>query len=160
MTSRHPVSVLMIVLGLALSPAAASAGEPAAAPAGSPEELARRLIHLTGGGDLGKQVMTQMVGSFRQADPGVPEEFWDEFMASVDPRELEDLVVPIYVENLSVEEMSAAIDFYSSPAGRSIIRKLPVVLQESMAVGQRWGQELARKVTEKLTRYRETHPRT
>ena len=77
--------------------------------AASPEALARQLIQLTGGGNLGKQVMAQMVGSLRQANPKIPDQFWTEFMASVNPQQIEDLVVPIYAKNLTPDEMRAAI---------------------------------------------------
>lgn len=73
-----------------------------------------------------------MVQSFTAANPDVPREFWDRFVASVDPEELEELVVPIYVKHLTVEEMEASIDFYWTEVGQSILRKMPVVMTESI----------------------------
>jgi hypothetical protein len=58
--------------------------------------------------------------------------------------------VPIYVEHLTVEEMQAAIDFYETPEGQSLIEKMPVISQESFAVGQQWGMELAQRVMEEI----------
>ena len=152
-----PRPVRLAAALLLVATAAARAAEPAAAAAPPPDALARQLLELTGGGELGKQVMTQVVASLRGAHPGLPDAFWDEFIASVDPAELEDMVVPIYVENLSVEEMTAAIAFYESPAGRSLVKKLPAIVGESMAVGQQWGARLAEQVVERLAaRQRET----
>jgi hypothetical protein len=151
---------LAVVAVLGLFPSMALALNESVQTNASPEDLARQLIHLTGGGGLGKQLMTQMVDSFRKADPKVPEEFWTEFLASVDPKQLEDLVVPIYVQNFTAEEMRASIQFYSSPVGQSLIHKLPVVLQQSMAVGQEWGKKLAQEAEERVAKYKRTHSDT
>ena len=160
MVSSHRIAALSLALCALLAAAPAPAEEPVEIVQASPEELARQLMDLTGGGELGKQVMAQMVSSFRGMDASVPEAFWDEFLDSVDAGELVEMIVPIYVRHLTVEEMSAAIDFYSSPTGQSLIRKLPVVMAESMTAGQAWGEELAREVVERLERYRQEHPET
>lgn len=68
--------------------------------------------------------------------------------------------MPIYVKNLTREEMAATIQFYRSPVGQSVIRKLPAILQESMAVGQQWGQQLGRDAMERLEKYKQSHPKT
>jgi hypothetical protein len=148
MARPHRLAALLAAAALVASGSVARAAEQAAAPA--PEELARKLLELTSGADLGKQAMTQVLDALRGVHPDVPDAFWDEFEASVDPEELEELVVPIYVDNLSVEEMNAAIEFYSSPLGRSLVQKLPAIMSESMAVGQQWGARLAEEVVERL----------
>src|SRR5687768_12241676 len=135
MSVKKTSRVLPLALALALCtslPCFADAAPPAAATAATAEELARKLIELTGGGSLAKQVMGQMLDAFRGANPALPDEFWTEVMASVEEEQLVDLVVPIYVKNLTIDEMQAAIQFYSSPHGRSLVGKLPVIMQESM----------------------------
>ena len=156
-TSRVVSLALALALCTAL-PAVADPAPPAPATAAKPEELARKLIELTGGGSLGKQVMGQMMEMFRSSNPSLPDEFWTEVMASVDEEELVSLAVPIYVKNLTVDEMQAAIDFYSSPHGRSLVTKLPVIVQESMTAGQKWGEQLGRQIYEKITKYKKAHP--
>lgn len=119
------------------------------------EELARELLEVSGGGALGTQVMTQMIQSFRTANPEVPGELWDRFLEQADPQELEDMVLPIYVKHLTAEEMEASIAFYSTPIGQSILEKLPVVMQESMQAGQQWGMKLGQQIAEELEARRE-----
>jgi hypothetical protein len=151
---------LAVIAILGLLPCTALALGESAKPTASPEDLARQLIELTGGGSLGKQVMTQMVDSFRKANPKIPDKFWTEFLASVDPKQMEDMVVPIYVKNFTPEEMRASIQFYSSSVGQSLIHKLPVVLQQSMAVGQEWGKKLTREAQERIAKYKKSHSDT
>ena len=100
------------------------------------EGVARDLLEVSGSAQMGVQVMQQMVASFKTTMPDVPPEFWDEFMRDVDPDELMELVIPIYVEHLTKDDMEAAIAFYRTTAGQAILAKLPVIMQESMTVGR------------------------
>ncbi len=116
----------------------------------STEEVARELLEVSGAGQMGLQVMQQMLASFKSTMPDVPQEFWDEFIRDVDPDELVKLVIPIYVKHLTKEEMEAAIAFYKTPAGQAILAKLPMIMQESMTAGQQWGMQLAAEVQRRL----------
>jgi hypothetical protein len=45
--------------------------------------------------------------------------------------------IQLYSEIFTQEEIDAQLAFYDSPAGRSIVEKIPVLTQKSMALGQR-----------------------
>lgn len=65
-----------------------------------------------------------------------------------------DSIADIYAANLTVEEMEAMIGFYRSPAGRSLLAKMPTILRESMKVGvdvgQRIGERAGTRAVERL----------
>lgn len=128
----------------------AGAGPAAGQEVSREEALARELLEVSGAGEMGLQVVRQMVQSFTAANPEVPQEFWDGFVEEVDPRELEEMVLPIYTKHLTAEEMEATIEFYRTPVGQSILQKMPVVMAESIKIGQQWGMELAQRAMEKL----------
>ena len=94
-------------------------------------EQIRELLEITGSGDIGVQVMESMVVQMRQSTPNVPSEWWDKFMTKLDPKELTELVVPIYEKHFTEEEITAMLEFYKSSVGQSIISKTSVVTQES-----------------------------
>lgn len=150
-------TIALIGLLSLLAPSVLRAGDAAPASAPSPEELARQMIQVTGGGSMAKQVMSRMIEAFRARDPALPQAFWTEFEASIDEKELEELVVPIYVKNLTADEMTAAIQFYSSPLGQSLVKKLPAIVEESMKVGGAWGQALAAKAYDRIKQYKQSH---
>jgi hypothetical protein len=110
----------------------------------------RKLLKMTGSGELGAQVMAQMLGNMKQSMPNVPEKFWTDFMKDVRTEELVDLIVPIYDRNLTHEDIKELIKFYDSPTGKKFVSVLPKITQESMGVGEKWGRELAEKVIKKL----------
>ena len=110
----------------------------------------RKLLKVSGQGELGIQAMGQMIGSFKQAMPHVPAEFWDEFMKEVDADDLVDLVVPIYAKHFTREDIQGLIKFYQSPLGKKFTSKQGVIMQESMAAGQIWGEGISKKLLKRL----------
>ena len=110
----------------------------------------RKLLKITGSGELGTQVMAQMIGNMKKAMPQVPEKFWGDFMKEVHTDELIDLIVPVYDRNLSQGDITELIKFYESPTGKKFVSVLPKITQESMGVGETWGRNLAMKVMVKL----------
>jgi hypothetical protein len=59
---------------------------------------------------------------------------------------LEPMYLRIYRDSFTQEEVDGMIAFYESPAGRAVVRKLPLVMQNTMAE----MQKLMRPVMEKL----------
>jgi hypothetical protein len=110
----------------------------------------RKLLKITGSGELGTQVMGQMIGSMKKTMPQVPEKFWGDFMKEVHTEELVDLIVPVYDRNLTHDDIKELIRLYESPTGKKFVSMLPKITQESMVVGEKWGRELATKVMVKL----------
>ena len=66
--------------------------------------------------------------------------------------ELIDQVATLYAEQLSVEEFTAVIGFYRSPAGVKMITIQPQIMRQAMLLGQRWGAELGREIEEEARR--------
>lgn len=61
--------------------------------------------------------------------------------------DLEPAMVKIYQDNFTQEDINGLIAFYKTPLGKTTIEKMPVVMQQSMAV----GQDAMMKVTPELT---------
>lgn len=110
----------------------------------------RKLLVLTGSAQIGAQVMTQMMTSMKQAMPQVPERFWADFQKEVKPEELGELIVPIYDKHLSREDVKNLIGFYETPTGKHFVAEMPAVTQESMIAGQTWGQDIGKRVMDRL----------
>ena len=145
--TRTAVAQLGILIVMLL-PSAEALGQNT--PSEALEADIRELMAMTGAGNVGVQVMNQMLAPMQQARPGVPAEFWDRFMEKVDPGELVDMTVPIYARHFTHEEIKELVAFYKTPLGQKVIATLPAVMQESMAAGQKWGEELGRKIANEL----------
>lgn len=114
----------------------------------------RRLLELTGAANLALQSMEQMMPSQRAANPQVPAAFWDAFLAHArrDVPQLVDSLIPVYAARFTKAELDELVRFYESPLGRRLSAAQPMVTQESMQVGQRWGARIGTEVGDSLAR--------
>src|SRR5262249_28257373 len=113
------------------------------------EALVRKLLTLSGAGNLGKQVVDAMMDQFKQM-PSLPPGFAEKFKEMARPEEIVELIVPIYVKSYDTATLQAVVDFYQSESGRAFVAKQPLVVAESQKAGQRWGADLAQKVLAEL----------
>ncbi|MEM7455342.1 MAG: DUF2059 domain-containing protein [Planctomycetota bacterium] len=110
----------------------------------------RRLMEMTGQAEMGRQIVGQMVGMFQQQNPSIPAEFWENFMAEVDTNEMVELVIPMYEKHFTKEDIMAMTEFYLSPIGQKMLAAQPLIMQESMAIGQQWGANIAQRAAQKM----------
>lgn len=128
----------------------------------SPEKRAaiEKLLELTGALKLGQQmssmVVTQMTGALRAARPDLPAKALDllpEVVNGVIAENVgsfKEVVVHIYDQHFSLEEVQGLNEFYASELGRKVIQALPAVLQESMTAGQQWGESIAPQIVQRV----------
>jgi len=65
-------------------------------------------------------------------------------------QQLVDSMVPIYASHFSQAELEQLVRFYESPLGKRLNEVQPLIVQESMEAGQRWGATIGREVGESL----------
>ena len=155
---RLPVSVAL-ALGIALASAPIHAHAQAPAPtaaAPAPDSAKLRLIHvvLTESHvvDLMLQTMETAAPAQRAANPQIPAEFWDRFLAAVRERrgELEALIVPIYARHFTTDELRQLLAFYRTPIGQKVLTEQPAIAREAMEGGREWGQQLGMEIGQKM----------
>jgi hypothetical protein len=144
-TRSFAACAILLVLSVAI-PASSSPDIPS-----EKEQAIRKLMEMIGAADLGVQVSQQLLSQIRPAFPQVPESLWAEFAGSLDPAELTALAIPIYDRHFTMEELQALIDFYTTPVGQQVVKKLPLVAQESNAIGQQWGETKALEIIQRLS---------
>lgn len=111
----------------------------------------RRLIDISGSLGNAEMMMNTMISQYEDLGLNIPEEFWEEFKKEFNTDDLAQMVIPIYAKYYTHEDIKALIAFYESPIGQKLIENTPMVLQESMEMGSKWGQEMAARVVEKLS---------
>jgi hypothetical protein len=109
----------------------------------------KELMDKTGTGEIAIQAMNQMLPVIKKMVPEASEEFWAEFMKEVKPDELVTMIIPIYQKHFSQQDIDAVNAFYDTKAGKNFIQSQPLIMQESMVVGQAWSQSIVQKVISK-----------
>jgi uncharacterized protein len=64
--------------------------------------------------------------------------------------EFVEALIIIYARHFTVTELHGLTEFMRSPVGQRFVEKNPVVAQESMVIGQKFGERLALELREKL----------
>src|SRR5689334_4849978 len=109
----------------------------------APEKRAQieKLLKLTGTERLMGQMENQLIATFKAQMPQVPEAFWTKFQQKMNTREMIDLIIPVYDKYYTLDDLKAVNAFYETPVGQKVLSTLPQVMQETMKIGQEWGQK-------------------
>ena len=121
-------------------------------------ESVKALMQASGAGEMGVQMMNQMLPALKKMIPEAPESFWADIMSEVSPDDIEDMVIPVYQKYLTEADIQAINKFHQSAAGKKLIRVQPAIMQESMTIGQQWGQNLAKQVLLKYQQQNNSEP--
>lgn len=135
--------------GARCADAEAAATEPALDPSTKRDDI-RAVLELTGAATLAKQVMDPILTQFQKMSPEVPAAVWDRIRDKFNEDDLLDMVIEIYDEELSHEDIVAMRRFYESDAGRRITASLPTITTKAQEAGREWGQQVAREVVDEL----------
>jgi len=120
------------------------------------KESIKLLMEKTGAGDIGKQMLNQMIPALKSMIPNAPENFWKDMMQEINSEQMIDLIIPVYQKHLSEKDVRAINAFYDTNAGKKLISAQPLIMQESMILGQQWGREIAGNIIEKYKIQTET----
>ena len=146
------VAVVMLITGLQIHDAAAMDTEKHA----NIEALLTDTGMLTNMSRMIDLLIPQIMGSLKKENPKIPDAVWDEFtgMCTEEMKrslpELEEPVIAIYDANFSADEIKQLVVFYQSPVGRKIVIQLPQLMQQSVAMGQSWGQQAGAHAIERI----------
>lgn len=100
-----------------------------------------------------KTVIKQMFTMYKDQQDGVPDEIWEEFEREFLKTSLDDLtemLVPVYQKYMSLSDLNKLIEFYQSPVGAKYAKNTPLIMQESMQIGRKWGEKLGNDFVKKL----------
>lgn len=113
------------------------------------EKDLKYLFQINGSQASYQKSIQAMIVQLRKHESDVPVSYWDkaeiEFV-NTSVNELIKILLPIYKQNLSHDDVLAMIDFYESVAGKRIAEKLPKITTESMQAGMSWGRSIGEKI--------------
>jgi hypothetical protein len=161
----YRVAGLLVVLLLSLVPVRAQS------PASDAEVAARELVGVMKVEDQFKVLLPMVMKTLKPAivqnRPDVERDFdalVPVLLAGMQARlgELSDAIVAVYASNFSAEELRAATAFYRTPVGQKFLQKNPLVAQQTMLLGQKFGQSVGadaqKRMIEELRKKGHTFP--
>jgi hypothetical protein len=112
-----------------------------------------KMMEVSGSAQTFKASIEGMVKIFKTQKPDVPQEVWTEFentFVKSASLELVDLLLPVYQKHMTEADMKNLIIFYETPTGKRFAEKSPLIMQDSMQIGQEWGTKLGLELAERL----------
>jgi hypothetical protein len=112
-----------------------------------------KMLEVGGSEESFKVVMKQMFDMLKQQKTNVPDNVWADFEKEFSKTSIDDLVdllIPVYQKHMTIADLQKIIEFYQTPVGKKYAEKTPMIMQESMQVGQQWGMDMGQKFQEKL----------
>ncbi|HLI16864.1 MAG TPA: DUF2059 domain-containing protein [Rhodanobacteraceae bacterium] len=141
-------AAMVVTFGTAQAQAAA----PAPGGGGATAQQVRELMETMGTKRLMVQMMDQMTSIIARGFPCVPQDKLEAtFGGSQGIDELMNQVIPVYQQHFTTADVQGLEKFYRSPLGQKVLQQMPLIMRQSMQIGQKWGQEHARAMVALLT---------
>jgi hypothetical protein len=110
----------------------------------------KKLIEVTNGMNTSKTLMKGSLESQRKLNTRVPDEFYDRMLAAVESGQvngyIENIVVKIYRQKFTLEEVKEVVKFYDSPIGKKMAVESPIIANSARIEGEKVGQYVALKI--------------
>lgn len=113
----------------------------------------KRMFEVSGTQGSFSAVIDQMFTMSKQQYPQVDAAIWDELKTEFSKTSLNDLtemLVPVYSKYMTQKDLEKVIKFYETPVGKKFAENTPLIMQESMQVGQQWGMKIGQEFEQKM----------
>lgn len=113
----------------------------------------QKLFKISGTEETYQVAIKQMFTIFKQQYSNIDESTWKDLekeFGQTSLLELTKMLVPVYSKHLSLEDLKELIIFYESPVGKKYAKSTPLIMKESMEVGQEWGRKIGEKFAKKM----------
>ena len=61
-------------------------------------------------------------------------------------------IIPLYDKYFTLAEIQQLLDFYETDIGKKTIEVMPQLTQESIIIGQQWGESIGPIIGQRITR--------
>lgn len=113
----------------------------------------KKMFKASGTEESYQAAIKQMFAMFKEQSPNVKASIWDEFeneFLHTSINELVEMLAPVYKKYMTIEDIEAMIKFYETPVGQKYAKSTPLIMRESMEIGQQWGARIGEEVGHKL----------
>jgi uncharacterized protein len=150
---RRAVVIACLIAMVAVHPARSQSPSPDATAA------AKELVVTMRAADqlktLFPMILQQLKPAIAQGRPEVEKDydtFMPQIVAAANARmgEFVDAIATVYAAHLTADELRQIGVFYKGPVGQKFLQNMPKIMQDSMAVGQKFGESLASDMRGKM----------
>lgn len=152
---RHTAVVVALIVALL------GLGRPAAAQAPSPDAMtaAKELVETMRATDQLKSLLPMLLQQLKptivQGRPDVERDFDTIMPILIQGMEarMQELVASIgavYASHFTADELRELSGFYRGPVGQKFLENMPVIMRDSMSIGQKFGESVAQDMQKRM----------
>jgi len=112
-----------------------------------------KMFEVSGAEQSYQAAIKQMFVMFKQQYSTVDASIWSELekeFSEATINDLTEMLVPVYLKYMTKEDLEEMIKFYQTPVGSKFAKSTPLIMQESMQVGQKWGMKIGEDFKKKM----------
>ncbi|PKP40693.1 MAG: hypothetical protein CVT96_07930, partial [Bacteroidetes bacterium HGW-Bacteroidetes-13] len=116
-------------------------------------ETLKRMFVVSGSEKSYQAVIKQMFTMFKQQYSDVESDMWGDLENEFSKTSLNDLtkmLVPVYSKYMTLEDLKELIKFYETPVGKKFAKNTPLIMLESMQIGEQWGMKVGQDFEKKM----------
>jgi len=120
----------------------------------------QKLLQVTGAGALGKQMAAasavQVAQVIKKARPDIPQRVLDvlpgeiEHVFEANMASFLEIMIAVYHKYYTDKEIKELLRFYSTDLGVKTIQVMPALMNDSMQLGQQWGESLGPAIEKRI----------
>jgi len=113
----------------------------------------KKMFEVSGSEESYKTAIKQMFTMFKKQYSNVETEIWGDFekdFSQTSINDLAEMIAPVYMKYMTKEDLEDLIKFYQSPIGKKFAKNTPMIVQESMQIGQEWGMKIGEDFAKKM----------
>ncbi len=117
------------------------------------KDALQTMFKVSGSEEMYQTAIEQMFTMFKGQYSSVKDEVWVSLEAEFKNTSINDLIemiTPTYQKHLTLEDIKGLIEFYRTPVGKKYAKKSPMIMQESMQIGQQWGMKIGEEFAKKM----------
>ena len=116
-------------------------------------ETLNKMFEVSGTEGSYQAAIKQMFSMSKQQYSNVEVEIWTDLekeFSKTSLNELTKMLVPVYSKYMTLEDLNELIKFYNTPTGKKYAKSTPLIMQESMQIGQQWGMKIGQDFEKKM----------
>lgn len=113
----------------------------------------KNMFEVSGSEESYQTIINQLFTMFKQQYPDVEVAIWNDLekeFSQTSINDLTEMLVPVYSKYMTQEDLEELVKFYQTPIGKKFAKNTPLILQESMQVGQQWGMKIGQDFERKM----------
>lgn len=119
-------------------------------------ERLNTLFEITQVKEMLPTMVNAIIGNYQKKEPSIPSHFWDALKADIDYNKFINESKQVYRVNYSEQEIDELIELYKPETIDTYKAKTKKVEAELYAIGRKFGGDIVKTISEKVTKYKRT----